>query len=149
MSGQETDRVEQSEMFEWTVHPFMESPKKAVISILAPVLVPFLVYLWMREWLWVGLAMLLIISSEFPFFIKTRYRMDGTGVTQKRGGVIQFRSWEQIKSFYPDKTGVLISPFLNKTWLENFRGLYLQYGRHREQVIGYLENKLKPSSNSK
>jgi hypothetical protein len=63
--------------------------------------------------------------------------------------VTQFRNWDQVKSFYPDKTGVLISPFLNKTWLENFRGLYLQYGRHREQVMGYLENKLKPSSNSK
>jgi len=128
-------------VFEWTVHPFAESPKRAVIAISAPVVTCLLVYFWMQSWFWVGLAFLLIVSSELPFFLKTRYRFDETGIAQKRGGVIQARTWEQIKSYYPDRTGVLVSPFVQKTWLENFRGLYLQFGKHREEVLSYLEKK--------
>ncbi|MBI5805424.1 hypothetical protein HZA73_05210 [candidate division TA06 bacterium] len=129
-------------IFEWTVHPFAESPKRAVIAIAAPVITCLLVYLWMQSWFWVGLAFLLMISSEFPFFLKTSYRFDEKGVSQKRGGVVQSRTWEQIKSFYPDRTGVLVSPFVNKTWLENFRGLYLQFGKHREEVLLHLGKRI-------
>jgi hypothetical protein len=128
--------------FEWTVHPFAESPKRAVIAVLAPVIVCLLVYFWMPSWFWVGLAFLLIISSELPFFLKTRYRFDEKGVSQKRGGVVQSRTWEQIKTYYPDRTGVLVSPFVQKTWLENFRGLYLQFGKHREEVLSQLGKKV-------
>ena len=131
-----------SEVFEWTVHPFAESPKRAVIAFLAPFLVCLLVYLWTPSWFWVGLAFLLIVSSEFPFFLKTSYRFDENGIFQKRGGVVQSRTWEQVKSYYPDRTGVLVSPFLQKTWLENFRGLYLQFGKHREEVLSHLEKRI-------
>jgi len=132
-------------IFEWTVHPLAESPKRAVIAILAPVVTCLLVYFWMQSWqpwLWVGLAFLLIVSSELPFFFKTSYRFDEKGVSQKRGGVVQSRTWEQIKSYYPDRTGVLVSPFVNKTWLENFRGLYLQFGKHREEVLMHLGKRI-------
>ena len=129
-------------IFEWTVHPLAESPKRALVAILAPVLTCLLVYFWMQSWFWVGLAFLLIVSSELPFFFKTSYRFDEKGVSQKRGGVVQSRTWEQIKSYYPDRTGVLISPFIQKTWLENFRGLYLQFGKHREEILMHLVKKI-------
>lgn len=143
------EQLPEPDVFEWTVHPFAESPKRAVIAIMAPVVTCLLVYLWMQSWFWVGLAFFLMITSEFPFFIKTRYRFDEKGISQKRGGVVQSRPWEQIKSYYPDRTGVLVSPFLQKTWLENFRGLYLQFGRHKEDILSYLDRKIpqdKPTS---
>ncbi|MBI4727559.1 hypothetical protein HY768_10160 [candidate division TA06 bacterium] len=136
------EQISPPEILEWSVHPFAESPKRAVVAVLAPVITCLLVYLWMQSWFWVGLAFLLIISSELPFFLKTSYRFDEKGIAQKRGGVVQSRTWEQIKSYYPDRTGVLVSPFLQKTWLENFRGLYLQFGKHREEVLSYLGKKI-------
>jgi hypothetical protein len=128
-------------ILEWTVFPLAESKTKALIAILTPPLAMLVIYLLMQSWLWAGLGFLLLFSSEFPFFLKSRYTFDEQGVTMKRGGVTIARRWEQINSHYPDKNGVLLSPFARQTWLENFRGIYLQYGRHREEILAVLKNR--------
>ncbi|OGF05395.1 MAG: hypothetical protein A2509_03445 [Candidatus Edwardsbacteria bacterium RIFOXYD12_FULL_50_11] len=130
-------------ILEWTVFPLAESKTKALIAILTPPLAMLVIYLLMQSWLWAGLGFLLLFSSEFPFFLKSRYTFDQQGVSMKRGGVTITRKWEQINSYYPDKNGVLLSPFAKQTWLENFRGIYLQYGKHRDQIMAVLRDKVK------
>ncbi len=130
-------------ILEWTVFPLAESRFKALIAILTPPLAMLVIYLLMHSWLWAGLGFLLLFSSEFPFFLKSRYIFDDQGVFMKRGGVTISRKWEQINSFYPDKNGVLLSPFAKQTWLENFRGIYLQYGKHREEIMAVLKDRIK------
>jgi len=132
------------QVLEWQVHPFGESRPKAILSILAPLAISALVYLWSASWLWTVLGFLLLASAEFPFFLRSTYRFDPTGATLLRAGTKLYRSWGQVKSYYPDKNGVLLSPFARPHWLENFRGLYLQFGRHRREVLDYLESKLGP-----
>jgi len=131
--------------FEWSVHPFMESRARAVLSVAAPLLVAALVHLWMHAWLWTVLALALLGSAEVPFFLKTAYRFDADGVSLRRAGVAQAKKWDQLKTYYPDRNGVLLSPFARPYWLENFRGIYLQYGRHREAVLAQLERRLGPA----
>lgn len=134
-------------ILEWTVFPLAESRAKALIAIVTPPLAMLFIYLLMQSWMWAGLGFLLLLSSEFPFFLKSRYIFDNQGVSMKRGGVTISRKWEQINSYYPDKNGVLLSPFAKPTWLENFRGIYLQCGKHREEILKLLEVKLqKPTS---
>jgi len=130
-------------ILEWTVFPVRESRPKALIALLAPPLATLVIYLMMHSWLWAGLGFLLLFSSEFPFFLKSRYIFDEQGVTMKRGGVTIARKWDQINSCYPDKNGVLLSPFAKQTWLENFRGIYLQYGRYKDQIMAVLKDKVK------
>ena len=130
-------------ILEWPVFPLAESKTKALIAILTPPLAMLVIYLLMQSWLWAGLGFLLLFSSEFPFFLKSRYTFDQQGVSMKRGGVTITRKWEQINSYYPDKNGVLLSPFAKQTWLENFRGIYLQYGKHRDQIMAVLRDKVK------
>ena len=127
--------------FEWSVHPFLESRKKAVVAVLVPPLSALLLYWWMNSPFWAILGFLLLLSSEFPFFLRSSYRFDGKGVSLRRGGVTISRTWEQVKSFYPDRNGVLLSPFPRPMWLENFRGLYLQYGRHKEEVLARIKQR--------
>lgn len=134
-------------ILKWTVFPLAESKTKALIAIVTPPLAMFFIYLLMQSWMWAGLGFLLLFSSEFPFFLKSYYIFDDQGVSMKRGGVTIVRKWEQINSYYPDKNGVLLSPFARPTWLENFRGIYLQCGKHREEILKLLESKLqKPAS---
>jgi len=141
---------EQSKIIlEWTVFPLAESKAKALIAILTPPLAMLVIYLLMQSWLWAGLGFLLLFSSEFPFFLKSRYTFDHQGVSMKRGGVTIARKWEQINSHYPDKNGVLLSPFAKQTWLENFRGIYLQYGKHREEIMAVLKDRIKPAEPAK
>ncbi len=129
-------------VFEWTVHPVRESMPKAVIAVVFPVAVSALVLLWTRSAFWTGLGFVLLFASEFPFFIRTAYRFDGDGVTMKRGGVTTARKWEQVRSYYPDRNGVQLSPYLKASWMENFRGMYLQYGGHKEAILKYLDHRL-------
>lgn len=136
-------------ILEWTVFPLAESKTKALIAVLTPPLAMLVIYLFMQSWLWAGLGFLLLFSSEFPFFLKSRYTFDQQGVSMKRGGVTIVRKWEQINSHYPDKNGVLLSPFAKQTWLENFRGIYLQYGKHREEIMAVLKDRIKPTEMSK
>jgi hypothetical protein len=130
------------EVLEWTVHPVRESAAKAAIAIGFPLVAAALVHLWMRSGFWTLLAFVLLVASEFPFFIRTRYRFDGQGATMVRGGVTVSKTWDQVRSWYPDKNGVQLSPYLKPFWMENFRGMYLQYGGHKEEVLRYLENRV-------
>jgi len=131
-----------ADIFEWTVHPVRESRAKAAIAIALPLVACVVVQLWLRSGFWTGLAFLLLFGSEFPFFIRTTYIFDATGVTMKRGGVTIVKKWDQVRSFYPDKNGVQLSPYAKPMWMENFRGLYLQYGRHKEEILKRLEQRL-------
>jgi hypothetical protein len=135
-----SDQIPSTE-FEWSVHPFMESRKKAVLAVVVPPAAALLLYLWMNSAFWAVLGFLLLFSSEFPFFLKSNFRFDDKGVTLRRGGVTISRTWEQVKSFYPDRNGVLLSPFARPMWLENFRGLYLQYGRYKEEVLARVKQR--------
>lgn len=130
--------------FEWRVHPFSESRPRAALSIIAPLAMAVLVHLWLGSWMWTGLGFLLLVSAEFPFFLKTSYRFDSDGASMRRAGATVVKKWDQLKSYYPDRNGVLLSPFARPFWLENFRGLYLQYGRHRDEVLRQLEARMGP-----
>ena len=127
---------------EWTVHPVRESAAKAAIAIGFPLIAAGLVWLWMQSWFWTLLGFLLLFASEFPFFIRTAYRLNGQGVSMNRGGVKISKPWDQVRSCYPDKNGVQLSPYLKPFWMENFRGMYLQYGGHKDEILKFLEGKL-------
>ena len=131
-----------NETFQWTVHPLRESRVKAAIAIGFPIVVCALIYLLLQSWFWTGLGFLLLFASEFPFFIKTTYLFDQQGVTMKRGGVVIVKKWDQVRSYYPDRNGVQLSPYVKQSWLENYRGMYVQYGKHRDEILRYLENKV-------
>lgn len=132
------------EAFEWRVHPFMESRPRAALSIIAPLAMAAIVHWWGGSWLWTGLGLLLLISAEFPFFLRSTYRFDADGASMRRAGATVSKKWSQLKSYYPDKNGVLLSPFASPYWLENFRGLYLQYGSHRDEVLRHLQARMGP-----
>lgn len=130
--------------FEWRVHPFMESRLRAILSVAAPLVISFLVHLWLGSWLWTGLGFLLLVSAELPFFLISYCRFDAQGASMRRAGTTISKRWEQLKSYYPDRNGVLLSPFTRPFWLENFRGLYLPFGRHRDEVLRQIEARMGP-----
>lgn len=132
------------EALEWTVHPFMESRSKAALSILVPLAMGLLIQLLLNSWFQTCLGLVLLVAAEFPFFLRATYRFDADGASMRRAGATVSKRWDQLKSYYPDRNGVLLSPFARPYWLENFRGIYLQYGSHRYKVLEYLKARLGP-----
>ena len=129
-------------MLEWSAWPAREKPLFTLGLVL------FLLAIWVavgyiyREAVWVLLAVILLLGAVAPFFVITRYRLDEEGVSMKRYVTTMKKRWEELRSYYPDKNGVLVSPFDRPSRLENFRGVYLRFGGNREKVLAVLEQNI-------
>jgi hypothetical protein len=127
---------------EWSVWPAKEKP------LLSLGLIVLLFAIWIavgyiyREAIWVVLAVVLLSGAVAPYFVITRYRLDEEGIATKRYLTPMKKRWEELRSFYPDKNGVLVSPFAKPSRLENFRGMYLRFGGNREAVLNVLEERI-------
>lgn len=95
-----------------------------------------------REAVWVILAVVLLSGAVSPYFVVTYYRMDEEGVRLKQLLTRKKKPWTELRSWYPDRNGVLVSPFDRPSRLENFRGIYLRFGDKRAEVLSVLETKI-------
>ncbi len=123
---------------EWSAWPAREKPLFALGLVLFLLAIWFAVGYIYREAVWVLLAVILLLGAVAPFFVITRYRLDEEGVSIKRYVTTMKRRWGELRSYYPDKNGVLVSPFAKPSRLENFRGVYLRFGGNREKVLAVL-----------
>jgi hypothetical protein len=127
---------------EWQAWPAKERP------LLALGLIVFLLVIWVavgyiyREAVWVLIAIVLLLGAVAPFFVVTRYRLDEEGVSVMRYFTTMRKRWAELRSYYPDRNGVLVSPFPRPSRLESFRGMYLRFGGNREAVINVLEMRI-------
>jgi hypothetical protein len=49
------------------------------------------------------------------------------------------KDWSIYRSCYPDKNGILLSPFVRPSRLENFRGIYLMFADNGEEVTRFVK----------
>ena len=121
----------------WCSLPFKEHRRKTVLLIIFLIVVGVGLYFSFGLY-WLIFAYILLVGSIFSYFLPAYYSMDEAGITIK--GIIaeHKKSWAQFKSYYPDKNGVLLSPFLKPTRLENFRGIYIRFCNNREEVISFI-----------
>lgn len=88
-----------------------------------------------------GLIFFITLST---YFFPTRYTIDEKMVSVKYLFSLKQRNLSAFRMMYPGRRGVLLSPFLAPSRLENFRGFYLRYGRDNkaevdEFIAGLLE----------
>lgn len=127
---------------EWQVWPARERPLLSIGLIVLLIVVWVGVGVIYREVIWVFLAVVLLLGAVAPFFVITRYRLDEEGVSTQRYFATTRKRWAELRSYYPDQNGVLVSPFSRPSRLENFRGLYLRFGGNREAVLNVLEMRI-------
>ena len=130
-------------VFEWIVRPYARDWRKTILLLAVIVLVCVLVYFSFRNVLMVALAILFLGTNLINFFLPSRYIFDKDTIRVITPLGQKARQWTVFKSFYPDPNGVLLSPFPRKSWMENFRGLYLMWGDKREQVLEIIKNNIK------
>ena len=141
----EADTKAAAAAFNWSCHPLRKRPLVSVLVTLFVILAVAYVYYSFDS---VGFALLTFIVfalSLARYYFPTHYRLSEKGVTIKTPTQTISKQWSEYRSFYPDKNGVLLSPFAEPSRLENFRGIYLMYGGKREQIISYI-NKYNSSS---
>ncbi len=122
---------------EWVSFPVKEEKRKGILALVFIIVFSVLLgYAWGSLWGCISFAFLFI--SLLPFYIPTYYRLDEEKIILRRFYTVEKR-WDEIRSYYPDRYGVLLSPFSYPTRLENFRGIYLRFSGNREEVLSFIE----------
>jgi len=125
----------------WSILPAKKSRKKTwgllvFLGVFLPAITLFYGFFGLF------LAVLLLSLSLLPFFLRTRYELNEDEVIVKKPYSRVRKEWSHFRSFYPDKNGVLLSPFVKPSRLENFRGVYILLGEDRDEVLRFVERKI-------
>jgi len=130
---------------EWVSFPAIENPRKTVISTIF--ILGLSTVLYFLYGLFYGFLSIIVLGfSLLPYYTPTRYKLDKNGIEIRKIFYTVKKNWSQYRSFYPDKNGVLLSPFPVPSRLENFRGIYMCFGGSRDRVLSFIESMMNGSN---
>ncbi|HUU45538.1 MAG TPA: hypothetical protein VM118_07355 [Acidobacteriota bacterium] len=128
-------------LLRWRSHPVRERHERLVLVVAILLGLPAILLALYGPFFAV-LAFVILGASLGSFFLPTDY------VLYRGGGEMRFLwitrrfTWAQYRSFYPDRNGVLLSPFTRPSRLENFRGIYLRFGRRADEIMAVVTEQL-------
>jgi len=129
------------ELLRWRYQPVREGGWRLVAVIAFLIGVPVLIG-WLYGPFFVLLALVILGGSLGTYFLPTEYILYAGGLETRFLGVTRRFAWDQFRSHYPDRNGVLLSPFPAPSRLENFRGLFIRFGRNREPVLTIVRDRI-------
>ncbi len=95
--------------------------------------------LWlMGHWLFAIAALWMVFSATADYLLPIRYEADEAGIRQK-GWSPRLMRWERVRRVVWGEQGVLLSPFEKPSRLDAFRGIFLWYGDHADEVRALVE----------
>jgi hypothetical protein len=77
-----------------------------------------------------------------PYYFPTRYEVGDEYVQVRTVFANQKRKLTDFKKVYVGKNGILLSPFRHKTFLNNFRGVFLFLPRDRDEIIEFIKDRI-------
>ena len=131
----------------WTVHPIVENWRKSLLLGLFLVLLLFGIYLGFQSIAVALISGIVLLGSLYKYFLPFQHQCEADRLIITSCCYRLERSWETFRSFYVDANGVLLSPFVRPTRLENFRGVYVRFGKHTpEEIVDFIGSKIKSES---
>lgn len=129
-------------MLTWVVHPFLESWKRSALLVAFLVLLLVFAYLSTQSIYLVLLSVFFLGGGLYKYFVPRWYKFDQRKIVVRSFWYHLEKEWTSFRSFYVDCNGVLLSPFDQPSRLENFRGLYIQFGTDKEAIINFISQKI-------
>ena len=130
---------------EWIVHPLIANWKVSVGLIAFLIALCTAIYFSFNSLTFLFLSIIFLVGSLSPFFFPTTYTINDDGINIKTVFRKSSKNWGYYKSYYPDKNGILLSPFPHPSRLENFRGLYVRFNNNKADVVNFVKQRLKPN----
>ena len=126
----------------WTAWPARERPGAAAVLVGAALVLGMLVAKGTHD-RFLGLAApVFVLASVSSFLLPTSYRLTEESLEVRSLGVARERPWAEMKRMTVDRTGVFLSPFERRSWLEAYRGVRLLFGGNRDQVVAFIEARI-------
>lgn len=129
----------------WRVHPSNENLTKTIVSLIF-VFVFLLLIGIIYGFFWSLLGAIFLFISLHSYYFPTVYEITDEEVIIKTIFTTNKRKLTEFKKAYWGKNGVLLSPFKHKTFLNNFRGVFLLLPADREEIIKYFKERYKPEN---
>jgi hypothetical protein len=138
----ETTAQDDGSTLAWTVHPVKRQPLVSGAVTVFVVLIAIVVFGWTQSLWFMILALVIMLGSLAKFYFPTGYKLSNRGVTVRTTTQKLFKEWSIYRSCYPDKKGILLSPFAEPSRLENFRGLFVMFEGNGEQVTAFCKEQI-------
>lgn len=122
-------------IYEYVCHPAKRNMTITALTTVFLIVCVILVWLISFSLFMVALSILILFGSLSGFYFPTRYRFYDDHLLVKTTIQSLRKDWSLFRSYYPDKNGVLLSPFARPTRLENFRGTYVKFESNRDKVM--------------
>lgn len=127
----------------WTVHPAKRNLSKTVLS--ATFIMAFVVIVAVFYGLFWGLfGLIILFVSVHSYFFPTAYEINDEEIKIKNIFVTQKRKLTEFRRVYVGKNGVLLSPFRRKTFLNQFRGVFVLVPEESEKILNFLRTRIEP-----
>ena len=138
----EPTEIVDGEVLEWVCHPAKQNKTRTVIVTAFIVLVILGIYFWTFSAFLTILGVIILTGSLAAYYFPTRYTLTENEILIRTTTQRQTKKWSQYRSYYPDKNGVLLSPFVRPSRLENFRGVYIRFSGNKDTVMAYVIRKI-------
>jgi hypothetical protein len=125
----------------WTIHPAKDNKKKTIISLIFIALLLVYIFIFWGP-IWGGLGLIFLFIALQPYYFPTRYELTDEYVQVRTIFANQKRKLTDFRKVYIGKNGALLSPFKRKTFLNNFRGIFLFLPPEREEIIKFLKDRI-------
>lgn len=142
MVAREAARAAGAGELSWSVWPARQRPVAAAVLLGASFVLGILVERGTHDRVLSVAAPMFVLVSVSSFLLPTSYRLFAEGFEVRSLGMVRSRPWSEMKRFEADDTGVFLSPFERKNWLDAYRGARLVFGGNRDQVVAFVETKL-------
>lgn len=126
----------------WTAWPARERPLAAAVIMASLVILGLLVARATGDRVLGVAAPAFVLFSLSSFLFPTAYRLTDETLEVRSLGVARQRPWSEMRRMSVDRTGVFLSPFERRSWLEAYRGVRLLFGGNRDQVVAFVEARL-------
>lgn len=142
-SAEVSEKAGEGSTLEWVCHPARKNRRvTALVSIFIAVVVVVVYFATDHSVLFSVLAFLVLTGSLASFYFPTRYKMTEDEIIIKTKMQTLVKKWSQYRTYYVDKNGVLLSPFVRRSRLENFRGIYIKFWYNKEDVVAFVKERI-------
>jgi hypothetical protein len=120
----------------------MENPWRSAAVVIFLAVVIWAIASWFGR-AWIFISAIILLLSLAGFFFPTHYWLDQESASSR--GLIsrKKRSWNGFQKYYVGKKGIHLSPYARPSKLESLRGIYLPFGGKREEILHYIEERMK------
>ncbi len=134
---------DEGEVLAWSCHKAKRNPLlTAAVSALILAFSIIVFYATDRSSVFAGLTLVILFLSLSRFYLPIRYRLSDRRIMIKTMTQTLYKDWSVYRTCYPDKNGILLSPFIQASRLENFRGVYLLFNDNAQAVTAFVKLRL-------